>query len=190
MFRHPLSHVWLLMDIDKAGRIRSYVQAQLAFVPFYATDFIGPGGSRPEASGLQTPLLTARNPLISTQPDFNPSSAPACIQVQSSKSDPTETDTMPTKKIAKVHKKRPGKRPPPSKEQNRPSRTSRKGSRITSDPDAPSEPTKRERGRHREKPRLPTGLSFLYSFAPKNVGPSRLTVSQSKANLNRRVYNP
>ena len=180
------------MDIDKADRVRSYVQAQLAFVPFYGTNILGPGGSQSEAFGLQTPVLTARNPLVGSQPEFNPSSAPVPVQVQGSKGASAETDPIP---IEEITKNRPAKRPPTAKEQNQQSPTLRKGGLLISDPDTSSEPTKdvspkRKRRRRREKPRLPTGLSFLYSFAPKNVGPSRLTVSRLKARLNLDIYDP
>lgn len=174
------------MDIDKANRVRSYVQAQLAFVPFYETHFLAPCGSHSEAVGLQTPLLTARNPLVTIQPEFIPSSTSTsdCINVRGSKCGLTEADSMLTKKAA------PAKRPMVIKEQNQRLLTLERGTRITSDPDASSEPAedrslkKRKRGRRREKLRFPTGLSFLYGFSPENVGPSRLTVSRSNAIMN------
>lgn len=165
------------MDIEKAGRIRSYVQAQLAFVPFYETDLLDRGGSQSEAFGLQSPLLTARNPLVTCQPEFNPSS---------SSSGSAETGSMLTEKPAANYKTRLAKRCPAAAEQDKHLLTLETRSRSASDPDFSSKPmkdlppTKKERRRRNDKPRLPSSLSFLYGFVPKNVGPSRLTVSGSK----------
>lgn len=175
------------MDIEKSNRVRSYVQAQLAFVPFYGTDLIAPGGSQSEPFGLQTPLLVARNPLVTIQSESNPSFASVSIEGQSSKRGLAEIDPL-TKKATESHKRRP-KRPTVAKEQNQQLLTSKRGARITI-PGAPSEPAedpppaKKKRGGRREKPRFPTGLSFLYGFTPENVGPSRLTVSRANVILN------
>ena len=183
-----LSHAWSLMDIDKSGRVRSYVQAQLAFVPFYGSDLLGPGGSRPEAPGLQTPLLTARNPVACNQLEPIPSSLSVCIGVRDLKGGSAEKASRVTGKPAGNHKNRLATRLPAAKDQDQRLPPSRGGGRVAFDPGDSSEPAKvlspmkRKRSGCREKPRLPTGLSFLYSFAPKNVGPSRLTVSQPKTN--------
>ncbi|KAF9651047.1 hypothetical protein BDM02DRAFT_1036590 [Thelephora ganbajun] len=167
------------MDVNKAGRVRSYVHAQLAFVPFYGTDSLGTGDTLPETFSLQTPFLTARSPLVTIQPEFNPSSTSVCLPVQGPKGVPNEANSTLTGKTAKSRKKQLGKHPNQGKERNRP--LGLKSDTTTSGPDPSGEPAKelspmkRER-RRREKPRLPTGLSFLYGFVPKNVGPSRLTI--------------
>lgn len=168
------------MDIDKAGRIHSYVHAQLAFVPFYGTDLLGPSDSLPEVFGLQTPVLKARNPLVTVQPESNPLSA--SVYLEGSRGGPTKEDPPPTKEPNENHKKRPAKDHLGAKERKRPLKV--KGdTRVAPGPDSSSEPVKqrapikRERRSRREKPRLPTSLSFLYGFSPKNVGPSRLTVN-------------
>jgi hypothetical protein len=173
------------MDIDKANRVRTYVQAQLAFVPFYGTDLLAPGGSTSGAFGLRTPLLTARNPLVTIQSDFNPSLTFDCIESQGSKCALAEAVPSLAKKAAEDRKRRLAKRSTVTKEQKKQSLTLKRGNSTTSgrgDPTEPAEnvsPVKRKKGRHREKSRFPTGLSFLYNFAPENVGPSRLTVGRS-----------
>jgi len=160
------------MDIDKAGRVCSYVHAQLPFVPFYGTDLLDPVESIPEAFGLQTPVLTARNPLVTIR-----------SEVQGSRSAPARADPTLIKKSTEVQKKRLMEHPIGIEEWKRQSRLKRH-IRTTPDHDPSSEPAKehaarkRQRRRSREKPSLPTGLSFLYGFSPKNVGPSRLTVSR------------
>ena len=160
------------MDIDKAGRVRSYVHAQLPFVPFYGTDLLGPVESLPEAFGLQTPVLTARNPLAITRPE-----------VQASRGAPAQADPTPIKKSTESQKKRSAEHSIGVEERKRPLRPKRH-TWTTPDPDPSSEPAKehtpmkRQRRHRREKPSLPTSLSFLYGFTPKNVGPSRLTVSR------------
>lgn len=170
------------MDIDKAGRVRSYVQAQLAFVPFYGADLLVPGGSRSETFDFQTPLLTARNPLVSSQPESDLTSASLSIGVQGSKRSPKKSVSMLSRDLSGNHKKRMAKHSSAAKEQNKRLLTSKTSNRNMSDPDALIGRTKdlssmrRERRRRHEKPRLPVGLSFLCGFAPKNVGPSRLTV--------------
>jgi hypothetical protein len=177
------------MDVEKAARVRSYVQAQLAFVSFYGTDLLDPGGPQSETFDLQTPLLTARNPLVACQPEPSLSSVSACIEDRDSKGGLVETDSILTENTTGNYKRPLVKRPPAAKEENQCLSTLKKRSRSPSDPDVSSKPTKdlsptkRRKRRHREKSKLPTGLSLLYSFAPKNVGPSRLTVSRSKANF-------
>ena len=164
------------MDIDKAGRVCSYVHAQLPFVPFYGTDLFDPVQSIPEAFGLQTPVLTARNPLVTIR-----------SEVQGSRSAPARTDTTLIKKSTDVLTEHPIR----TQERGRQSRLKRH-TRTTPDPDPSSEPAKeyttrkRQRRRSREKPSLPTSLSFLYGFSPKNVGPSRLTVSRLNTPLDHR----
>ena len=160
------------MDIDKAGRVRSYVHAQLPFVPFYGTELLGPVESLPEAFGLQTPVLIARNPLVTIRPE-----------VQGSRGTPAQTDPPLIKKSTEIQKKRLAELPIGVGEGKGPLRLKRR-TRTTPDPDPSNEsakehaPMKRQRRRRREKPSLPTSLSFLYGFTPKNVGPSRLTVSR------------
>jgi hypothetical protein len=196
LFRHSLSRACSLMErVDKAGRVQSYIQAQFPFVPFYGTDLLGPGGSQSEPFGLQTPMLTARNPLVSSQPISNPSYVPVCLEVQGSRGGSTDKNSRLTEKLAENRKNRLKKRLPSAIEPNISSSTSKKGIRIASGPDTPRKPTKdlsplkRKRKGHREKPRLPTGLSLLYGFAPKNIGPSRLTVSRSKPYMSLEAYN-
>jgi len=167
------------MDIDKASRVRSYVHAQLAFVPFYSADLLDPGDS---ALGLQTPVLTARNPLVTVQPGPALPSASARLGVQGSRGSPTQVGSVLGERPAEIQKKRLVKHLRAG-ERKRPLKLNR-DARETPDPDSLNKsakeytPTKKERKRRREKPKFPTGLSFLYGFAPKNVGPSRLTVSR------------
>lgn len=168
------------MDIDKAGRTRSYVHTQLAFVPLYGTDLVGPGESLPEVFGLQTPILAARNPLVVIQPESNPPES-AAVYPEGMKGDPTQVGS-PTKNPSKSQKKPLAKHHLGVKERKRPlnpksdTRTT-PGLNSLREPVEERTPLKRERGSRREKARLPASLSFLYGFAPKNVGPSRLTVS-------------
>ena len=180
LFRHPLSHARSPMDVDmKAGRIRAYVHAQLAFVPFYGADPIGPGDSLPEVLGLETPVLTARNPLVTIQPESNPPPVP--IYLEDSRGGPTQAYPPLTKKPTENQKDRRVKRHLDAKERKRPLKLKSDFPSIPG-PNPSNEPAKertsvrKERMGRREKPRLPTSLSFLYGFAPKNVGPSRLTV--------------
>jgi hypothetical protein len=182
------------MDIDEASRVRSYVQAQLAFVPSYGAGLLGPGGSQSGAFAPQSPLLVARNPLVAIQPEFNSSSASVLIGVQDKEGGPTEADSTPTKENRGGW---PATRPLAAREQNqRFQQQLIRDTRTTFDPRASSasakhlSPVKKEKRRCREKPRLPSGLSFLYGFVPKNVGPSRLTVGRSIAGLDLRVECP
>ena len=176
-------------SFDKAASVRSYVHAQLPFVPFYSTDILDPGDSLPEVFGLRTPILTARNPLVTIQPESNPPSASACLE--DPRGGPARADPTLTQKPTKNQNKRLAKHPLEAKERKQRLRLRRDG-QITPDPDSLSEPTKehtpmrRERKTHRGKPRIPIGLSFFHGFAPKNVGPSRLTVSHLKTLLERR----
>ena len=171
------------MDIDKVGRVRSYVHAQLAFVPFYGADLhlLGPGDSPPETFSLQTPILTARNPLVTIQQEFDPPSASVPLEVRGLKDGSTQADPTRIRKPTENQKKRPTKNPLGAKQRKRLIGMTR-NTRTTPDPDPPSDPAeeltpiKGERRRRHEKSRFPTGLSFLYGFAPQNVGPSRLTV--------------
>jgi len=168
------------MDINKVGRVRSYVHAQLAFVPFYGTDLLDPGDSLPEAFGPQIPVLTARNPLVTVQPESN--SLSMSILSEGPTVGPVQTGPPLTEKLSKNQKKRPAKHRPGAKGRKR---------QRGADPDSPSEPakdrtpTKGGRRSRCKKPRLPTSLSFLHGFAPKNVGPSRLTVSCLATHLQR-----
>lgn len=169
------------MNIDKPGRVRSYVHAQLAFVPFYGADLLGPSDALPETfSLLHTPILTARNPLVTIQQEFGPP-ASAPLEVRGSNDGTTQAKPTLTRKTTEDQKRRPAKHPLRTKQRKRLIGMTR-DTRKTPDPEPPSDPAeeltpvKRERRRRREKPRLPTGLSFLYGFAPQNVGPSRLTV--------------
>lgn len=177
--RFPTPDLRSPMDIDK---VRSYVCAQLPFVPFYGTDILGPVESLPESLGLQTPVLIARNPLAAIRPKSH-TSASTCLEVQASGSTLAQADPTQTKESTEIRKKRSVKdHPLGAEERKRPLRLKRH-TRTTPDPDSLSEPpteaasTKRGKKRHRGKPRLPASLSFLYGFNPKNVGPSRLTVS-------------
>jgi len=160
------------MDIDKAGHVRSYVHAQLPFVPFYGTDILGPVESLPEAFDLQTPVLTARNPLLIIRPE-----------VQGSRGAPTQANPTLAKKPTEIQKKRLAEHPIGTEEGEQPLILKR-NTRTTPDPDPSSElaeehtPVKRQRRRRREKPSLPTSLLFLHGFTPKNVGSSRLTVGR------------
>lgn len=174
------------MDTDKAGRVRSYVYSQLPFVPFYGTDILGPIEPLPEALGLQTPVLTARNPLVAIQPELHAPSASVCLEVQNvqaSRGTPAQPDPTLTKRSTEIQKKRLAKHPLGAGERKQPTRP-KKHTRTMPDPDSSSELAKehasgkRARKYHRGKPRLPASLSSLYGFIPKNVGPSRLTVSR------------
>lgn len=185
------SHAWKSrMDIDKGGRVRSYVHAQLAFVPFYGVDLLDPGDSLPETFGPQTPVLTARSPSATIQPGFN--SLSASIRPEGSMGDPIQAGPPLTEKPSENKKRRLAKHPTGAKERKRSSRP-RRGAQSTGDPDPMNEPTEDrtpiegERKNRREKPRLPTSLSLLHGFAPKNVGPSRLTVSYFDTPLERWV---
>ena len=164
--------------MNKAERVRSYVQAQLAFVPFYGTVLLGPGDSLPEVFGLQTPVLTARNPLVTIQPESN--SPPASVCFEGSRGSPTRANPPLAKKPCENQRKRPAEQRLGTKEQRRQSRPKRDNPAVpdlgsSSEPGKEQPPTKRSR---RDKPRLPTSLSFLHGFVPKNVGPPRLTVSR------------
>jgi len=160
------------MDIDKAGRVRSYVHTQLPFVPSYGTDILGPVESLPEAFDLKTPILTARNPLLTIRPE-----------VQGSRGAPTQADPTLTKKSTEIRKKRSAEHPIGAEEREQ-SLMLKRHTRTTSDSAPSSEPAeehtpvKRQRRRRREKPSLPTSLLFLHGFTPKNVGSSRLTVGR------------
>lgn len=168
------------MDIDKGGRVRSYVHAQLAFVPFYGVDLLDPGDSLPEVFGPQSPVLTARNPSVTIQRGFN--SLSTSVRPEGSKGDSIQADHPLTEKPSENKTKRLAKHHPGVKERKRSLRV-RREAQFTGDPDPASEHTedctlvKGGRRNRREKRRFPTGLSFLHGFAPKNVGPSRLTVS-------------
>ena len=180
------------MDVEKADLVRSYVQAQLPFVPFYGTDLLVPNDPRPEVFGLQTPLLTPRNPLIVTQPESNLAPASGRTHVQGTKSGLLRADSNLTKTPSGNRKVRPSA----VREQNRRSPTVKRDTRGALGLDDPREPLKNvssmkpEKGRRSGKLKLPTGLSFLYGFSPKNVGPSRLTVSRSDSTLNLKVHFP
>jgi len=165
------SHAWKSrMDIDKGGRVRAYVHAQLAFVPFYGVDLLEPGDFLPEVFGPQTPVLTARNPLATIQRELSPPML-APVHPEWLKEDPIQADPPLAEKSSENKKKR------------KQSLRLRRGARSMGDPDPTSEPAedhipmKGERRSRREKRRLPTSLSFFHGFAPKNVGPSRLTVN-------------
>lgn len=176
------------MDIDKGERVRSYVHAQLAFVPFYGADLLDLGDSLPEGFDPRTPVLTARNPLPTIQPEPNSLSAP--VHLEGPSGVPIQTGPLLTEKSSENQKKRLAEHHFGAKKRKRPLRL-RRGTRATPDPDSSSEaakdctPVRGERSRRREKPRLPTGLSFLHGFAPKNVGQSRLTVSRLDTTLER-----
>jgi len=178
------------MDIDKGGRVRSYVHAQLAFVPFYGVDLLDPGDSLPEVFGPQTPVLTARNPSATIQREFH--SLSASVRPEGLRGDPFQADPPLTEKSSENPKKRPARHHPGAKERKRSLRR-RRGAESAGDQDPTSEPAeartpvKGERRSRREKPRFPTSLSFLHGFAPKNVGPSRLTVSYLDTPLERWV---
>lgn len=178
------------MNSDKGVRVRSYVHAQLAFVPFYGVDLLDPGDSLPEVLGPQTPVLTARNPSATTQPEF--SSLSASVRPEGLGGDPIQTDPLLTEKSNETRKKWLAKHHPGVKERKR-SLKPRRGAQSVGNPDPTNEPTEDrtivegERKSRREKRRLPTSLSFLHGFAPKNVGPSRLTVSYLGAPSERRV---
>lgn len=171
------------MDIDKAGRVHSYIQAQVPFVPFYGTDLLAPVDSLPEAFGLQTPVLTARNPRVNVQPELYPPSASTYLEIQGSGRVPAYADLALTKRSPKVQKNRSVYHALGAEERKRPLRPKR-CTRATPDPDPLAEPAKEripvktQRKRRCEKPRLPATLSFLYGLTPKNIGPSRLTVSR------------
>lgn len=163
------------MDIDKAGRVCSYIHAQLPFVPFYGTDILGPVEPLPEAFDLQTPILTARNPLLTIRPE-----------VQGSRGAPTQADPTLAKKSTEIRKKRSAEHPIGAEEREQ-SLMLKRHTRTAPDPSSePTEehtPVKRQRRRRREKPSLPTSLLFLHGFTPKNVGSSRLTVSRPNTPL-------
>lgn len=171
----------MLMDIDKPGRVRSYVHAQLPFVPFYGTDILGPAESLPDAFGLQTPVLAARNPLATIQPELQPPSVSVCLEIQSSRGAPAQAEHTLTTKSAE--ERRLAKHTLGTEERKQPLGLKR-NTRVTPDLDPFSEPAKqhtpmKRQRRHRcEKPRIPTSLLFLCGFTPKNIGPSRLTVSR------------
>jgi hypothetical protein len=174
--------------MDKADRVRSYVQAQLPFVPFYRMDLLGPSDYHPEASALEPALLSARNPLRAVQSVFNqPSEAGACTEIQGSKGGLAEADVTPRKGPAENRKTGRAKCLPTAEEQNQRPPTLETGTQIVLDPDASGGSTKilfparREKRNRRGKSILPTGLSFLYGAVPKNVGPQRLTVGRSMA---------
>jgi hypothetical protein len=162
------------MDIDKVGRVCSYVYAQLPFVPFYGADLLGPVEPLPEAFDLRTPVLTARNPLVTIRQ-----------KIQGSRGAPAQADPTLIKKSTEIRKKRLAELPITAEEMKR----LKRHTWTTPDPDPSAEsvkehtPMKRQRRRRREKSSLPTGLSFLYGFTPKNVGPSRLTVSPLNTSL-------
>ena len=168
----------LRMDIDKDGRVRSYVHAQLAFVPFYGADLLDSGDPLPEVFGLRTPILSARNPLVIVQPESNSQSAPT--RPEGPRVDPIQIDPLLTKKSNENQNKLLAKHHLGAKERKR-SLRQRRG--TTADLDSSSEPaedrtpTKGGRRNRRQKLKLPTSLSFFHGFAPKNIGPSRLTVS-------------
>lgn len=168
------------MDIDKVGRVRSYVHTQLAFVPFYGTDLLDPGDSMPEVSGPQTPVLTARNPLATLQPGSN--HPPASVCLEELRSSPTKTSPPLIKRASENQKnKRPANHDPEARERRL--LRSKRSTQAAPDLDPSSEPMKLRnppkggRKSRRDKTKLPAGLSFLQGFAPRNVGPSRLTVS-------------
>ena len=173
------------MDIDKAGRVYSYVQAQLPFVPFYGTDLFAPVASLHEAFGPQTPILTARNPHVNIQRELCSLTASTYLEIQDSGSVPAQADLTLAKKSTEVRKDRSMYHSLRAEERKRPLRPKR-CIRITPDPGPLAEPAKERtrmksrRNRRCEKPRLPTTLSFLYGLTPKNIGPSRLTVSYSR----------
>lgn len=175
------------MDTDKLGRVRSYVDTQLPFVPFYGADLLDTVEYLPEAFGLQTPVLTARNPLVAIRPELHPPSASVFLEAHEPRDVPAQADSTLTKEPTEIQKKRLVKRPLGT-EGNRPLRP-KTYTQATPDPDSSSElakehaPMERERRGRREKPKLPTNLSFFYGFAPKNVGPSRLTVSRLNTSL-------
>lgn len=172
------------MDNLKAARVRSYVEAQLAFVPFYCADLLGPGGCQHEDLGLQTPLLAARNPVVTTRPGSGPSHSETAYAetrgLGGRSAEPISAALV--KSLATNHENPPSL---PIGERNKELARLQKMARETPDPDTLSgpakdlSPVKGRRRRGHEKARLPTGLSFLQGFAPKNVGPSRLTVSCS-----------
>lgn len=171
------------MDIDKAGRVRSYVHAQLPFVPLYGTDLLGPVQSLPEAFDLQTPVLTARNPPVTILPELYPQSASVCFEVQGSGGVLAQPGPTLNKNPTEIQKTRLAKRPLEAGERKRPLRL-KTHTWSAPDPDSSSKlakehtSAKRSRRGYRGKPRLPISLSFLYGFTPKNVGPSRLTVNR------------
>lgn len=179
----------IMMGIDKAERVHSYVQAQLPFVPFYGTDILAPVDSLPEAFDLKTPVLTARNPHIIIQPELYPPSASTYLEIEGSGSVSAHAGHALTKRSIKVQKNRSVYHPLGAEERRRPLRPKR-CARTTPDPVQLAEPAKErtpvktQKKRHCEKPRLPTTLSFLYSLAPKNIGPSRLTVSRLRTPRN------
>lgn len=174
------------MDIDKVGRVHSYVQAQLPFVPFYGTGLFAPVDSLHGAFGPQTPILVARNPHVNIQRELDSLSASTYLEIQGSGRLPAQADFTLAKKSTEVRKDRSMYHPLRADKRKRPLRLKR-CIQITPDPGPIAEPAKErtpmksQRNRRCEKPRLPTTLSFLYGLTPKNIGPSRLTVSYLRA---------
>lgn len=171
------------MDISKADRVHSYVQAQRAFVPFYGTNLLGSGCSQSEVFRLQSPLLVARNPLANVQPESDFSSV--LEDVQGPEGSLVGSDSISTKKSAENHRRWVANHPSATGEQSQSSPMLERTFQIMPTSGALSEPKKpfssvKRKGRHGHgKPRLPIGISFLHGFVPRNIGPSRLTVSCS-----------